>query len=262
MKVLTINNQKGGVGKTMLAVHAAWFFSEIKMQRTLFIDLDPQHNASGVLKDAAVDQTSFDLLTMAISVPPWPLTLLPAIRHLSQIVAPTEFPGDTVDAQALIAQTAANLETAAESFDIAIIDTSPAWSVKSLVALSVSDYLLSPIDLEDFSIDGIEELQRSVQMVKMHTNPRLQFLGLVPSRVQTGSQRQRQALVSIVQSFGGDLIFAGAAISQRSAFAEAMSERRPVWHDPKTAARTAKNELFQVLEPLSGRVMAVQPAAA
>lgn len=68
MKSLHVVNRKGGVGKTTIALHAAWYFAE--RYRVLFLELDDQRNASSVLQEHAGDLVTSDLLSGPVTVPP------------------------------------------------------------------------------------------------------------------------------------------------------------------------------------------------
>jgi chromosome partitioning protein len=149
MKTLVVNNQKGGVGKTMLAVHAAWFLAE-GGARVLFVDLDPQANASSTLSAARIGESCRLFLEPSLVIEGGPgVSLLAGDRGL-----------DAVDVQ--LTQSVTTFRDAyarfAGAFDYAVIDTPPTWSGRNYAALMVASSLLAPIDLETYALQGVKQL--------------------------------------------------------------------------------------------------------
>jgi chromosome partitioning protein len=248
MKVLVVNNEKGGVGKSTIAVHLAWYFAE-RGKRVLFVDLDPQSNGTATLAAYAGDIDAAALFSHPVAIPPIAergIRVLGGSAALRGIVS--------VDSK-LVEQFRANLTDAAINFDIAVIDTPPTFGVRNLAALIAGQFVLAPIDLDDYAIDGIETLLKHIVGVRQKYNPELTFLGLIPNRLQTTSPRQRENLKSLVQRFGTKYLFDGV-IPQRSSIGEALAEKKPVWSLPKTAAREAGRELRLVFDKLAAKMEA------
>ena len=250
MRTLVVNNQKGGVGKTLLAVHAAWWLAE-QGARVLAVDLDPQGNASYTLAGATPGGTSFGLFSPEPWSPPRGregLTLLAADRAL-----------DGVDARLTEAVTAFRTRWAEirTEFDYAVIDTPPTWSGRNFAALMAATTLVAPIDLETYALQGVRQLL--AQKATVEKNGRggrpIDFLGLLPSRFQSTSPRQRANLESLIRQDGGGLLVPGhAVITQRQGYAEALDIRQPVWTIRKTAAQAAGHEMRSVLAVVRARL--------
>lgn len=256
MKTLVINNQKGGVGKTMLAVHAAWFLAEAG-GRVLVIDLDPQGNASSTLSGATrlgdASQLFFD--------PPIQergdgrLALLAGDRRLDQV--------DAQLTQAVMRFRDAYRPLAA-AWDYVVIDTPPTWSGRNYAALMVASSLLAPIDLESYALQGVKQLL--AQKATVERNARqgrpIDFLGLLPSRFQSTSPRQRDALAALARQDGARLMFPDrGVITQRQGYAEALDIKAPVWTIKKTAAQDAGREIRGVLDQIKRRLDSLPKAA-
>ena len=129
VKVLVVNNEKGGVGKSTIAVHLAWYFAEHR-KRVLFIDLDPQSNGTTTLSAQIREPEAAAFFARSVAVPPLSapgIRVAPATPALRGIL--------TVDGK-IIQQFCSNLKDASQSYDVAVIDTPPTFGVRNLAALS------------------------------------------------------------------------------------------------------------------------------
>lgn len=249
MKTLVVNNQKGGVGKTMLAVHTAWFLAEAGA-RVLFVDLDPQGNASYSLAAARQAGAGSDLF-------------FAAPREVDGGTGLTLFAGDRgldrVDGE--LSKAVLNFRAAfarlAGQFDYAVLDTPPTWSGRNYAALMVASSLVSPIDLETYALQGVKQLwaQKATVEKAARAGRPIDFLGLLPSRFQSNSPRQRQNLAGLLREQGARIMFPDQAVlTQRQGYAEALDLRRPVWMLKKTAAQDAGREIRRVLAAIKSRL--------
>lgn len=242
MKILVVANQKGGVGKTASAVNIG-FFAHENVARTLFIDLDPQQNATSSLRDFHSGVRSSQLFSdrkltisdvgdgsMRVIMGDDALTDLDAT--LSQDVAMQRF----ADRLA---------ELGSMGFDLCVIDTAPALGIAMTSALMVADFVLSPVEMEAFSLQGIEKMITTIGNIKQY-NKGLEFLGMMPSKVDTRNAQQvsneaelRSAYPELVTPVTNYL---------RTAIPEALSQGIPVWNIKRTAARKAAKEVRAVSE--------------
>jgi chromosome partitioning protein len=249
MKTLVVNNQKGGVGKTMLAVHAAWYLAEARA-RVLVIDLDPQGNASYTLSGSRQAGTSSSLFfdQDARAEPADGVTVLAGDRQL-----------DAVDAQltAAVMTFRQRFPKVAAGFDYVVIDTPPTWSGRNYAALMVATSLVAPIDLETYALQGVKQLfaqKATVEKAARQGRP-IDFLGLLPSRFQSSSPRQRESLQDLLRQQGARIMYPERGLlTQRQGYAEALDLRAPVWTINKTAAREAGREIRSVLATMKQRL--------
>ncbi|MGJ0533165.1 ParA family protein [Methylocystis sp.] len=239
MKTIVINNQKGGVGKTTLAVHLAWYLAEAG-RRVLILDLDAQANATDTLARHAGNASAADLFRPAAPIAPSGiegLTLAPADTSLTDV--------DRGDAAA-IPTLGQNLAAANEHFDVCVIDTPPSLGLRSVAALVAATHVLSPIYLEDYSVKGVKGLlQTFVGVQKRYGRSDATFLGLLPSLFNSKSPRQRAHLEQLLRD-AGKYVFPGHVVA-RDGYAEAVAERAPVWTLKRRSAQEAGREIRAVL---------------
>ena len=230
MKVLCVLNEKGGVGKTTLCALLWWHFAHAG-KRVLAIDLDQQANLSHTIEAPA-----FPAMTLFGSDKP--------------LVADGRVIG-TADLDILdIEQTRddglpvlfrENLRSADADFDICIIDTPPSLGVRVIAALLAADATVAPIDLGDYSLIGIRRVLDFQRRVAEHFEmPQPEFLGLLPSRFDRKSPRER-ALFEQLAAADGVPVFRGF-LTKRDAYARASADRVPPWQMQGTAAREAASE--------------------
>jgi chromosome partitioning protein len=254
VKTIVVNNQKGGVGKTMLAVHLAWFLAEERGARVLFIDLDPQGNASYTL-DGERNGGSSSALFFGPDVQIEGLPGITVLRADEKLHSVEQNINTAVPAMAK------RFAALKDQFDFCVIDTPPTWGGRNFAALLVTDYVISPIDLEDYSLQGVGTLRKQVKLVEDQARGgrRIGFLGLLPSRLVSNSPRQREHLKTLIHQGGTSLMFQGV-ITQRQGYAEALSTKTPVWTIKKSAAQDAARELRGVLATIKDRMAASIPA--
>ena len=247
-----MNNQKGGVGKTMLSVHAAWSLAE-SGARVLAIDLDPQGNASYTLADAGQAVASSDLFFSDVAG-------IEGRAGLMLLAADRRLDGVDADLAASVLRFRENYTGLSQRFDYAVIDTPPTWSGRNYAALMVATTLVSPIDLETYALQGVKQLwaqKTAVEKAARRGRP-IDFLGLLPSRFQSNSPRQRANLEALLTAQGPQLLFPGQAVlTQRQGYAEALDLKAPVWTIRKSAAQEAGREIRGVLSTIKARLDAL-----
>ncbi len=239
MKSLVITNQKGGVGKTTLTVHLAHYAAE-KGARVLAIDFDSQGHTTYSLSefDSGVKSSAlFGEQPVKVSSEGRPITLIAADRALVDV------PKARVS---VINNLVRNIKGLGAEFDFCVIDTGPAEGLIQTGVLIASDYVLAPVDLETYSILGLQKLLETIMGVRKKYNPNLAFLGMLPSKFNTHSPAQKKALLELTKAHG-QFMLKGAAIVLRTSIGEASAERKPVWQMTKTSAREAGKEFRVVL---------------
>jgi chromosome partitioning protein len=251
MKIIAFSNQKGGVGKTSLLVHVAFFLHE-RRSKTLVIDLDTQANASFTLSDFQVLSGASRCLSN-YSFGDADLQRLSFVETLGLFSADAKLLDiERLEPQSVIDNFKFNMGCFEEmGYKYVLIDTAPAMGIRLAAALSVSTHVIAPVELEVYSLQGIKLMVQTIHNIKK-INPALNFLGMIPSRVDTRNPRQNQHLTELMEAYSNMII--PHKISMRSSIADAIASKRPVWHDKKTAARVAAKEIRQAIEYLLEQV--------
>lgn len=240
MKTIVVANQKGGVGKTAIAVHLAFDFAERGL-RVAMIDLDTQGNASFTLERHAAGVNARALFNDE------------AIGTLSDVDGLALVRGDSrvADMQAAPINEAARIfglrlaEIADQGFDYVIVDTGPALATPLVAALLNADFALSPVELEAYSAIGVKQMLALLDKVQT-ANERLRFLGLVASKVNGRSVRHAEVMESLARAYPNMIV--PVRIGQRESIAQAAVERVPVWQVRKSSARAAAIEMRALAE--------------
>lgn len=241
MKTLVVAQQKGGVGKTSSIVHLAFDFLERGL-RVAVIDLDTQANASFTLAQYKIEARASGFFGPVLAADGWHaaadgdgpcLALIEADPELANAVF---LPLDKAKQNLK-----ANLKAlAGQGFDVCLIDTAPGLGVALVAALYAADCVLSPIELEAYSIQGIKMMLTTIMNVRKE-NTGLQFLGMVPSKVDARNPRHVRHQVELQAAYPE--LMAPASIGLRSSIADALASGVPVWKIRKTAARKATHEV-------------------
>ena len=178
-KIISIINQKGGVGKTTTAVNLSALMADMG-QRVLIVDLDPQGNTTSGLGMAVEDNSVYEVLMGRIQMRD--LVEKTDFRNLwiagSDIrLAGAELELVSEDKREFRLKTALN--AVAQDFDFIMIDCPPSLSLLTVNALAASDGVIIPIQCEYYALEGVASLMQTIQRVKKSFNPRLDIEGVL-----------------------------------------------------------------------------------
>jgi chromosome partitioning protein len=244
-RVLTVANQKGGVGKTTTAINLGTALAAIG-EKVLLVDLDPQGNASTGLGIAPAQRlkSSFDVLigeaTLAeaaiatdvprVSVVPATMDLLGAELTLASRSDRTQ-------------RLKRSIETVAEAnenarFSYILIDCPPSLNLLTINALAASDGVLVPLQCEFFALEGLSQLLKTVEQVRLSVNARLEIYGVVLTMFDPRNNLANQVIRDARQYLGSKVF--ETVIPRNVRVSEAPSFGKPVLlYDLKCAGSQA-----------------------
>ena len=185
-KIISVINQKGGVGKTTTVINLAAGLS-IRGKKILVIDLDPQGNATtglGLSNSEKSDQTIYGVLN--------------GFKKINEVIKSTNFNNlnlitSNVDLSGLEVETAGDsrrafklkdelaliLNDSRRLYDYILIDCPPSLSLLTIMALVASDELVVPLQTEFFALEGLTQLMKTINRIKSNLNPSLVIRGIL-----------------------------------------------------------------------------------
>ena len=249
-RVITIANQKGGVGKTTTAVNLA---ASLAMHgaRVLVVDLDPQGNASTALD---VDHHSGVPSVYNVLVEGQPLTSVvrpvAGFAHLYCAPAAIDLAGAEIELVPLVARES-RLSRALDGYDAAsldyiFIDCPPSLGLLTVNALVAAPEVLIPIQCEYYALEGLEQLLRTVDLVRSHLNPSLSVTTILLTMYDGRTRLASQVADEVREHFG--TVVLGSVIPRSVRVSEAPSYGQSVMtYDPGSTGALAYLEAAREL---------------
>ncbi len=246
-KVISVANQKGGVGKTTTAVNLSTLLAK-KGKKVLLIDTDPQGNATsglGVTKevelsvyDILVGETTFEETVQETEVKN--LTVCPS--NISLAGAEVELVSMMSREQRLKEK----LEVVKDEYDFIIIDCPPSLGLITLNAFTASDSVLIPVQCEYFALEGLGQLLNTVNLVKKHLNKNLEIEGALLTMYDARTNLSNQ-VVKEVKKYFEDKVYK-TVIPRNVRLSEAPSYGMPISiYDPKSKGAKAYEKFTKEL---------------
>jgi len=241
-KIISIANQKGGVGKTTTAINLAASLAVIE-HPTLVIDVDPQSNTTSGLgiETQTVTNSVYEIMVGGVEASdairetelPF-LDLIPS--HINLVGAEIEMI-DREQRERILQHAIQDLR---DKYDFVIIDCPPSLGLLTINSLTASDSVVIPVQCEYFALEGLGQLLNTIKIVRQHLNTELEIEGVLLTMYDTRTRLSDQ-VADEVRKYFDDRVFK-SVIARNVRLAEAPSFGKPALLYDSTS-RGAKNYL-------------------
>jgi chromosome partitioning protein len=237
-KIITVANQKGGVGKTTTTMNLGVALVR-SGKKVLLIDGDPQANLTsylGITPGEPPYETLHTLDEVYLAKRPFDaegrhLFITPTASGVDLIASDKALAGveyylfTRQDREAVLSRF---LTTIRHDYDFIFIDTPPSLSLLTMNALCASDHVLIPVQPEFFSLEGIVKISEAIEDVRARWNPRLTIIGVLPTQVSNRRKLTQEVIYALKAELGEKLfetaIHDNAAIAESSGHAQSVLE--------------------------------------
>lgn len=252
-RLISLCNQKGGVGKSTTAMNLAAFLAAFG-KRVLFVDIDPQANAtSGFgINPRKLGKSLYDVLigkapasAVLKKTPFFSLDLLPASIALAGAAI------ELVDIPHREYRLKEALESVRRNYDFVIIDCPPSLGLLTINALTASQKALIPVQCEYYALEGLADLLRTIQLVNANLKTRVAVMGALLTLYDRKSRLHRAVAKEIRRKFPGYVF--EAIIPRNVSLAEAPSFGKTILqYDPYSHGAKAYRQLAEEVLKMEG----------
>ena len=251
-QIITIANQKGGVGKTTTAVNLSAALA-LEGKRVLLIDADPQSNATTSLGFHR-DSYEYNLYHVMLGTKELSDIILDVEEIETLFVAPSniglvgiekEFYKNTKDRELVLKR---KIDPIKDEYDFIIIDSPPALGPITINTLSAANSVIIPIQCEFFALEGLAQLLNTIKLIRQTINRQLDIRGFLPTMYSSQNNLSKQVFADLAKHFESKLFKINnssyVVIPRNIKLAESPSFGKPIMlYDPAASGTKAYTNL-------------------
>ena len=246
-KVISIANQKGGVGKTTTTISVASYLAKFG-HKVLLVDLDPQGNSTSglAINKQALKASIYNVLVD--KTPTAEVIVKTKINNLDILPAKSELAATEVEVSSAPArEKILKLALQQLQYDVIIIDCPPSLGLLTINAFVASDSVIIPVQSEYYALEGLSELLDTIKRVRVGLNPKLDILGIVVTMHNRRTSLGEQVLQELKKHFPSKIF--DTIIPRNIRLAEAPSHGKPIFeYDRFSKGAQAYKKLTKEIE--------------
>ena len=246
-KIISIANQKGGVGKTTTAINLSTILAK-KGKKVLMIDADPQGNAtSGLGIDKDVQFSVYDVLINDVDIENTVRQSM--VKNLDVCPSNINLAGAEVELVSMMSREQRlkeKIDGLKDKYDFIIIDCPPSLGLITLNAFTASDSVLIPVQCEYYALEGLGQLINTINLVKKHLNEKLEVEGALLTMFDIRTNLSNQVVKEVNKYFENKVY--KTVIPRNVRLSEAPSYGMPITvYDPRSKGARAYEKFTKEL---------------